>query len=91
MIVFFWENFCLKVIEYIDRRFRDLLIINAVKFFSPRHYYEEVNDRDSQTKRSLQCSYEKISIGESPIVDTAKCLGEMAKLICTIINHTQKK
>ena len=66
-------------------------IFNAAKFFSPRHYYEEVNDRDSQTKRWLQCLCEKFIIGESPIVDIAKCLGEMDEFICTIYRSYPKK
>ena len=83
--------FVIKVIESLDRRFTDLPIFNAAKFFSPRHYYEEVNDRDSQTKRWLQCLCEKFSIGESPIVDTTKCLDEMDEFICTIYKSYPKK
>lgn len=42
--------FVMKAIESIDRRFTDLPIFNATKFFSPHHYYEEMDDRDSNKK-----------------------------------------
>jgi hypothetical protein len=62
-----------------------------LSFFSPRHYYEEMDDRDSQTKIWLKCLCEKFNVGDSPIVDTAKCLGEMDEFICTIYKSYPKK
>jgi hypothetical protein len=83
--------FVVKVIESLDRRFIDLHVFNVAKFFTPQHYYEEVNDRDSQTKIWLKCLCEKFNVGESPIVDTARCLGEMDEFICTICKSYPKK
>ena len=73
-----------KVIESLDRRFTYLLVFNATKFFSSQYYYEEVNDRYCQTKRWLKCSCKKVGVGESPIVDTTRRLGEMDQFICII-------
>jgi len=41
--------FIRKVIEYLDRRFTNLHVLNFVEFFSHWHYYE-VNYKDSYNK-----------------------------------------
>ncbi|KAH9295072.1 hypothetical protein KI387_038660 [Taxus chinensis] len=85
------KSFIVKVIDSLDTRFTDLPIFNAAKFFSPRNYYEETEDRDHQTKRWLTSLCDKFSVGNSPIVDSVKCLGEMDEFICTIYRSYPKK
>lgn len=85
------KSFVMKVIDSLNMRFTDLPIFNATKFFSPRHYYEEMDDRDAQTRRWLTCLCEKFGVGNSPIVDVARCLGEMDEFTCTIYKSYPKK
>lgn len=79
-----------KVIESLDRRFTYILVFNANKISSSKYYYEKVNDIYCQTKRWLKRSCKIFGVGESPIVGTAKCLGEMDEFIYTISKSCRK-
>ena len=50
-----------------------------------------MDDRDSQTKKWLKYLCEEFSVGDSLIVDTTKCLGEMDGFNCTIYKSYPKK
>ena len=89
--IMFGKSFVMKVIDSLNARFTDLPIFNAAKLFSPRNYYEDMDDRDSQTRRWLTCLCEKFSVGNSPIVDSARCLGEMDEFVCTMYRSYPKK
>ena len=65
-------------------RFMDLHIFTAAKVFSHCHYYEEMDDKYAQTRRWLTCLCEKYGVGDSPIMDIARCLCEMDEFICTM-------
>ena len=83
--------FVMKVIDSLNARFTDLPIFNVANFFSPRNYYEDMDDRDSQTQRWLTCLCEKFSVGDSPIVDSVKCFGEIDEFTCTVYKSHPKK
>ena len=83
--------FVMKVIDSLNARFTDLPIFNATKFFSPCNYYEDMDDRDSQTKIWLACLCQKFSVGDSPMVDSARCFGEMNEFICTMYRSYPKR
>jgi len=85
------KDFVMKVIDSLNARFTDLPIFNAAKFFSPRNYYEDMDDRDSQTRRWLTCLCEKFSVGGLLFVDNIKCMGEMDEFICTMYKSYPKK
>ena len=85
------KSFVMKVIDFLNARFTDLPIFNAAKFFSPCNYYEDMDDRDSQTRRWLERLCKKFSVGDSPIVDNVKCFGEMDEFTCTIYRSYPKK
>jgi hypothetical protein len=76
--------FVQKLIDCLNDRFTDLTVFNAAKLFSPRSYFEEENERDFETKRWLRRLCEKIDIGDSPIIDTEKCEGEMESFTITL-------
>lgn len=73
--------FVMKLIESLNKRFTNLSIFNATTFYSRSHYYKEMDDRDSQTKRWLKCLCEKFSVGGWLIVLTTKCLSEMDEFV----------
>ena len=50
-----------------------------------------MDDIDSQMKRWLKFLCENFIVGDSPTVDTAKCLGEMDEFICIIYKSYPKK
>ena len=47
------KAFVQKLIDCLNDRFIDLPTFNAAKLFSPHSYFEEVDERDSKTKRWL--------------------------------------
>ena len=82
--------FVMKAIDTLNARFTNLPIFNAAKFFSPRNYYEDMDDMDTQTRRWLACLCEKFSVGDSPTVDTVRCFGEMDEFTCTVYRSYPK-
>ena len=44
------KEFIQKLIDYLNDMFTDLPIFNAANFFSPHCYFEEEDERDSETK-----------------------------------------
>lgn len=85
------KGFVMKVIDYLNARFTNLPIFNVYKFFSPCNFYEDMNDRDSQTRIWLTCLCEKFSVGGLLVVDNIKCMVEMDKFICTMYKSYPKK
>ena len=81
----------MKVINFLNARFIDLPIFNAAKFFSPCNYYEDMDDRESQTRRWIACLCEKFNFGDSYIADSVRCLSEMDEFICIIYKSYPKK
>ena len=52
----------MKVIDSLNARFTDLPIFNAAKLSTPCNYYEDMDDRDSQTRRWLTYLFEKFRV-----------------------------
>lgn len=46
---------------------------------------------ETQTKKWLECLCEKFNVGDSPIVDTAKCMSKIDEFICIIYKSYPKK
>ena len=78
------KSFIQKLINCLNDRFIDLPIFNAAKIFSPRCNFEEEDERDSETKRWLLRLCENFDVGNSPIIDTEKCDGEMECFVVTL-------
>jgi hypothetical protein len=85
------KRFLMNVIDTLDIRFIDLTIFDVSMFFIHFRYYEDMDGRDSQTRIWLICLCEKFSLGDSPIVDTNICLGQMDTFNCTIYKSYPKR
>ena len=85
------KAFIQKLVDCLNDRFTDLPVFNAAKLFSPRCYFEEENERDSKTRQWLLRLCEKFDTGNSPIIDTEKCEGEMESFVVTLHRAYPKK
>lgn len=49
------KSFVMKMFDSLNMMFKNLPIFNVAKFFSCWHYFEEIDDRDAQTRILLTC------------------------------------